>query len=113
MAQSRAFGWHALVAIGVVDALPERTVVWVVRDDAGAFPIATSHRGGFDIEPEAGLLLLFTVAWVAMRSEDGSDIGCEIGCSRRFLGVRAGTQCKQTQRKQILREQTGRSNALG
>jgi len=63
-----------------------------------------------------------------MRSQDGSDIDCEIGRWRRFLGVRAATQRKQAQRKQahrkqarrkrvlrmqVLREQTARSSALG
>ncbi len=55
-----------------------------------------------------------------MRSQNGSDIGREIGRSRRFLGLRTATQRKQTQRKQTQRQreqamrlQTARCDAVG
>jgi hypothetical protein len=73
MTEPFTFGGHLQVGIGVGDEIEEGAFVGLSGDDRGAERFAADEGFGFDIQPEATLLLRFAVACVAMFGEDRTD----------------------------------------
>jgi hypothetical protein len=82
--QRRALRWHPFPVFVARDELEEWAVLGVAGNNGRPIAIATVKSRRLDIQPQAGLLLLFSVAFITVFLKDRANVSYEIDrCGQR------------------------------